>query len=137
MAGERRNIFEELVEGIEAIGKHREGKLTLRTHKIPHKPVPDVDSDFVRATRESLRMSQGVFADLLGINRRTLERWEQGGKPNRQGAVLVRLVRKYPDTIGRIQTLSEGNAARRSKRKVRKVSGAKVVRGSERKKSRS
>jgi hypothetical protein len=36
---------------------------------------------------------------------RTLERWEQGrSKPNEQ-AVLLWLVRKYPDTLERLESL--------------------------------
>jgi hypothetical protein len=31
----KRIIFEELMEGVGAIKEHREGKLTLQTHKLP------------------------------------------------------------------------------------------------------
>jgi putative transcriptional regulator len=34
---------------------------------------------------------------------RTLENWEQGrARPNAQAALLIRLVRKYPDTVRRL-----------------------------------
>jgi hypothetical protein len=45
--------------------------------------VPPKDSDFVRETPEALHMSRQVFAFRIGVNPRTLERWEQGrSKPN-------------------------------------------------------
>jgi putative transcriptional regulator len=51
-------------------------------------------------------MSRRVFAFKIGVNPRTLERWEQGrSRPNEQAAVLIRLVRKYPDTLQRLETL--------------------------------
>lgn len=52
-------------------------------------------------------MSRQVFALKLGVNPRTLERWEQGrSKPNEQAAALIWLVRKYPDTLERLESLS-------------------------------
>jgi putative transcriptional regulator len=47
-----------------------------------------------------------AFPGCLGVNPRTLERWEQGrSKPNEQAAVLLWLVRKYPDTLERLESL--------------------------------
>jgi putative transcriptional regulator len=80
--------------------------VTLRTHHVEPIAVPRVDSDFVRETREALHMSRQVFAFRIGVNPRTLERWEQGrSKPNEQAAVLLWLVRKYPDTLDRLKSL--------------------------------
>jgi len=44
----------------------------------------------------------------LRINERTLEKWEQGrAKPNPQAA-LVLLVRRYPDTLERLEKVAAG-----------------------------
>jgi putative transcriptional regulator len=41
------------------------------------------------------------------INERTLEKWEQGrSKPNPQAAALVLLVRKFPDTLDRLDRVA-------------------------------
>jgi putative transcriptional regulator len=99
----KRKIFEELTDGVEAMKKHREGKLTLRSYKEEVTPLPAVDSKFIRETRKRMRCSRAVFARKLRINERTLEKWEQGrAKPNPQAAALVLLVRKYPDTLERL-----------------------------------
>ena len=88
---------------------HREGKITLRTYKVEAKPLPKVDSKLIRQTRQRLRCSRAVFARKLHINERTLEKWEQGrAKPNPQAAALVLLVRRYPDTLQRLETLAAG-----------------------------
>ncbi len=53
--------------------------------------------------------SRAVFARKLRINERTLEKWEQGrAKPNPQAAALVLLVRRYPDTLERLEKLAAG-----------------------------
>lgn len=49
------------------------------------------------------------YSRKLRINERTLEKWEQGrAKPNPQAAALVLLVRKYPDTLARLDEVAEG-----------------------------
>jgi putative transcriptional regulator len=105
----KRDIFGELVEGVAAMKSHREGKLTLRSYKVDAVPLPKVDSKLIRDTRKRLRCSRAVFARKLRINERTLEKWEQGrAKPNPQAAALVLLVRKYPDTLARLEELAAG-----------------------------
>ena|SRR5215467_11990843 len=103
----KRNIFNELMTGVAAMKSHREGKITLRTYKVEAEPLPKVDSRFIRETRQKLRCSRAVFARKLRINERTLEKWEQGrAKPNPQAAALMLLVRKYPDTLTRLEKLA-------------------------------
>jgi len=105
----KRDIFGELVEGVAAMKSHREGKLTLRSYKVEVAPLPKVDSKLIRDTRKRLRCSRAVFARKLRINERTLEKWEQGrAKPNPQAAALVLLVRKYPDTLARLEEVAAG-----------------------------
>ena len=88
---------------------HREGKITLRSYKVDVTPLPKVDSKLIRDTRRKLRCSRAVFARKLRINERTLEKWEQGrAKPNRQAAALVLLVRRYPDTLARLDEVAAG-----------------------------
>ncbi|HXB56278.1 MAG TPA: helix-turn-helix domain-containing protein [Vicinamibacteria bacterium] len=103
----KRSLFRELISGVQAMREHREGRLTLRTHEVEPIALPRLNPKLVRETREALNMSRQVFAFRLGVNPRTLERWEQGrSKPNEQAAALIWLVRKYPDTLERLESLS-------------------------------
>lgn len=103
----KRSLFTELMSGVAAMRDHREGRLTLKTHVVRPLAVPPIDPDVVRDTRETLKMSRNVFAFKLGVNPRTLERWEQGrSRPNEQAAALIWLVRKYPDTLKRLESLA-------------------------------
>ncbi len=105
----KRKMFDELMEGMAAMKGHREGKVTLRTFKVEPKPLPKVDSKLIKETRQKLHCSRAVFARTLRINERTLEKWEQGrGRPNDQAAALVLLVRKFPDTLERLEKLVAG-----------------------------
>src|SRR5947207_14054441 len=95
------------MEGVAAMKRHRKGKLTLRSYKVDPTPLPKVDSKLIRDTRKKLHCSRAVFARKLRINERTLEKWEQGrAKPNPQAAALVLLVRKYPDTLQRLDQVA-------------------------------
>ena len=115
MKPSRRDLFGELLEGVDAMRAHREGKLTLRTHELPAPALPRVTAAVVRDTRERLKMSQGVFARKLRVNPRTLERWEQGrSKPNEQAAALILLVRRFPDTFARLDAISASKRSRRA-----------------------
>ena len=103
----KRNVFGELTEGVRAMRAHREGRITLRSHHVPALSLPAVNDRLIRTTRERLHMSRAAFAHRLGVNPRTLERWEQGrSKPNDQAAALILLVRKYPDTLDRLERLA-------------------------------
>jgi putative transcriptional regulator len=105
----KRKLFSEVMEGVEAMKKHRQGKITLRSYKVEPAALPAVDSKFIRETRKRMRCSRAVFARKLRINLRTLEKWEQGrAKPNPQAAALVLLVRKYPDTLERLERVATG-----------------------------
>jgi putative transcriptional regulator len=105
----KRDVFSEMMEGVAAMTARREGKITLRSYKVEAAPLPKVDSKLIRDTRKRLQCSRAVFARKLRINERTLEKWEQGrAKPNPQAAALVLLVRRYPDTLARLDEVAEG-----------------------------
>ena len=102
----KRNLFDELSQGIEAINRNKDIKMTLKTHKIEKKPVIVADAGFIRRTREALHMSRNIFALKLRISPRTLEKWEQGkSMPNEQASVLITMVNKYPDMLKRLDEL--------------------------------
>ena len=103
MKKQKRNLFDELMQGLDDLADARTGKQTLRTHEVEMNPAPDVTADEVLALRERLHLSRAVFARYLRTNPRTLENWEQGrAKPNAQAALLIRLVDKFPDTVERL-----------------------------------
>ena len=102
----KRSIFAELVEGFDSLGAEREGRITLRRHRVEARPVPDLKPSEVLAVREHLNLSRAVFARALRTNERTLENWEQGrAAPNAQARLLIRMVAAYPETVERLAHL--------------------------------
>lgn len=102
----KRDVFAELTEGFEALQQQREGKRTLRTVTLQSQPAPTLSAQDVVSVRERLNLSRAVFAHYLRTNPRTLENWEQGrAKPNAQAALLICMVERFPDMVGRLATV--------------------------------
>jgi putative transcriptional regulator len=102
----KRNLFAELSEGMTALREARQGKRTLRTHAVAFKPAPGVTARELVRVRQNLRLSRALFAAYLRTNVRTLENWEQGrAKPNAQAALLINLVKRFPDTVERLAAI--------------------------------
>jgi putative transcriptional regulator len=79
--------------------------------------LPEVDAQFIRETRERLDCSRALFARRLCMNERTLEKWEQGrARPNCQAAVLLLLVRHFPDTLERLRRIINPDPPRRARK---------------------
>ena len=101
----KRNLFDELSQGLEEARKHDQGKLTLRSMSVEIKPVDITPKEIIRI-RESLKLSQALFAAYLHTHKRTYEKWEQGkSRPNDQAITLLKLVKCNPDLLERIAVL--------------------------------
>jgi DNA-binding transcriptional regulator YiaG len=137
----KRNIFSELMEGLGAMKEHRDGKVTLRTHKLPVAEIEESPGpEFFVAVRKEFNVSRAVWANMLRVSPRTVEKWEQGGQVSPLATTFVELVSLYPDTIERLQTLpkrvsrSEVSSPTKGQRRPRAVrpdpaSTAKKLRG--------
>ncbi len=102
----KRDIFAEIDEGFDALADERQGKVTLRTHKVELAKLQQLTAQEMVAIRNKLNLSRPVFAMYLRTNARTLENWEQGrAKPNAQATTLIRLVERYPQTVEHLAAL--------------------------------
>lgn len=102
----KRDLFKELQEGFIALADARGGKRTLRTTSVELKPAPILKPKELIALRKQLKLSRPLFAAYLRTNPRTLENWEQGrAKPNAQAALLISLVKRFPDTVEKLASV--------------------------------
>jgi len=102
----KRNLFSELMEGFDALEEARAGKRTLKTVKAEYKPAPKITAGEVTKLRNSLNVSQQVFARSFRIEAKTIANWEQGrSQPNAQAAILLKLVERHPELLKEIATL--------------------------------
>ena len=102
----KRDLFAEMMQGVEEMSAHREGKLTLRSDTFEDRPAPEISAQEIVALRQRLHMSQNVFARRIRTSTSTLRNWEQEkSKPNTQAALLIKLVEKFPDMVDRLSAV--------------------------------
>ena len=89
----KRDIGQEILEGIREIKSHKAGEKTLRVHTLKEPAPPQV-------IRARLNLSQSAFAALMGVSLRTVQDWEQGRrKPSGPAAALLRIAEQRPDVF--------------------------------------
>ena len=70
---------QELIEAMQELVDYSNEKIDLRTSKLSVTPVCDtITAEEIKETRKKLGMSQGVFAIVLGVSKKTVESWEVG-----------------------------------------------------------
>lgn len=83
--------FDQLVKGVREMKRHLAGK-PVRGSRSTQLNEPDV-----RAIRESAKISQSQFAELIGVSVRTLQNWEQQRtKPTGPARALLKIVASNP-----------------------------------------
>ncbi|HEY8272869.1 MAG TPA: helix-turn-helix domain-containing protein [Pseudobdellovibrionaceae bacterium] len=95
-------LGQELLEGMQEIIAHQEGKITLRTSELEMlAPPPDVSAkDVAKIRSRNLHMSQGAFAKLLGVSVRVIQSWEQGDKkPSGAARRLLQVASRDPQAL--------------------------------------
>lgn len=66
----------------------------------------DVDKDFVKTFRKEFHLTQIALANVLGVTKKTVEKWEQGvNKVSGSSAVLLKLLNKNPELIDQIYSV--------------------------------
>ena len=89
----KRDIGQEILEGIREIKAYKAGKRTLRVRTLKETAPPQV-------IRAKLKLSQSAFAGLMGVSLRTVQDWEQGRrKPSGPAAALLRIAEQKPNVF--------------------------------------
>jgi putative transcriptional regulator len=94
--------FESIMRGLVEVKAHREGKLKLKTTTVEIAPLPRYDAKTVKAVRLALGLSQSVFADVLGVSKKTVEAWESGRNiPSGAACRFLEILRKDKNLLQR------------------------------------
>ena len=89
----RRNIGQEILEGIQEIKKYKAGQGHLKTTRME----PPLSAQSIR---KKLQLSQAEFALLMGVSIRTLQDWEQGRRqPKGPARSLLRIASYHPEVF--------------------------------------
>lgn len=87
----KRDIGQEILEGIRDIKAYKAGAKVLRVHSLKEPAPPQV-------IRSKLKLSQSAFAGLMGVSLRTVQDWEQGRrKPSGPAIALLRIAEQKPE----------------------------------------
>jgi len=89
----KRDIGQEILEGIRDIKAYKAGEKNLRVHTLKEPAPPQV-------IRSNLKLSQSAFAGLMGVSLRTVQDWEQGRrKPSGPAVALLRIAEQKPEVF--------------------------------------
>jgi len=91
-----------IMRGLQEMLDHAQGKIELRSHYVSVKPPQEFTALEVRDIRNNLNMSQGFFAQVIGVSKKTVESWEYGrGKPSGAASRVLTIAQKDPEALRR------------------------------------
>ena len=94
------NVFESIMTGLQEAVDYEDGKLTARTMKISVTPPPEITAEEIKDVRKQFRMTQSVFAAVLGVSVKTVEAWESGtNHPSGSAKRIISIIQTDPDFI--------------------------------------
>ena len=89
----KRDIGQEILNGIRDVKAYKAGTKKLRAHTLKEPAPPKI-------IRTKLKISQSAFAGLMGVSLRTIQDWEQGRrKPSGPAVALLRIAEQKPDVF--------------------------------------
>jgi len=95
-------VSESILRGLNEMLGHAQGKVELRTHYVSTTPPKKYTAEEIREIRKRLNMSQGFFAEVIGVSKKTVESWEYGrGIPNGAASRIITIAEKDPDALRR------------------------------------
>lgn len=72
------SLFEDLKEGLNQAIAFEKGKASAKVKKLIILPVKKYSNVEIRSIRNKAGMTQAIFANYLGVSKKTVEAWETG-----------------------------------------------------------
>ena len=90
---------QDLIAALQEAIDDAEGKIELRTTHPRVRPVCNaISAEEIKNTRSKLGLSQGMFALVVGVSKRTVESWEAGRyAPDGAARRLISVMQKDPN----------------------------------------
>ena len=96
------DVSKSVMRGLQEMLDHAQGKINLKAHYVAATPPKVYTACEVREIRDKLNMSQGFFAEVIGVSKKTVEAWEYGhGKPSGAASRVLSIAEKDPDALRR------------------------------------
>ncbi len=71
-------VADDIIQGLNEIIEYKHGKRKLNRRHVEIASLPEYQAKKIKAIREGLNLSQGIFALTLGVSIKTIEAWEAG-----------------------------------------------------------
>ena len=97
MKAHDRDLGAEILAGLHEIKAHKKGLVSLKTTQLSEPSPPAI-------IRSKLKLSQALFAGLLGVSTRTVQDWEQGRRaPQGPAIALLRIAEQHPEVFSNLR----------------------------------
>jgi len=91
-----------IMRGLQEMLDHAQGKTELPSRLVSTTPPRVFSAEEIKEIRNNLNMSQGFFANVIGVSKKTVESWEYGrGKPSGAAARLLTIALMDPEALRR------------------------------------
>lgn len=82
----------------------------------------DVTGEYVKRFRQEHGLTQIALANIMGVKKKTIEKWEQGvNKVSGSSAVLLKLLNDNPNLIDQLYKVKTGVAGKRGEDEYRRI----------------
>lgn len=95
------SVYKSIMIGLnEALADAESDKPILKRHEVTVEPVKVFEADEVKKIRNSIGMSQKVFASYMGVSDKTVEAWESGtNHPSGAASRLLCMIERDKDLV--------------------------------------
>ena len=92
---------ESLLSGLrDALDYERGHRRDLTVRDVSLKPPKHLEAKEVAAIRQSMLVSQGVFAQLLNVSASAVQAWERGARtPSDAALKLLHIAKRHPEVL--------------------------------------
>ena len=73
-----KSLFDDLTTGLQQAIDYEKGAEKAKTRTLMIDPVKKYSNDEIKAIRNKAGMTQAVFANYMGVSKKTVEAWELG-----------------------------------------------------------
>ncbi|MDC7236040.1 MAG: type II toxin-antitoxin system MqsA family antitoxin [Spirochaetales bacterium] len=108
MKEKENNYFDSIMSGLNESFEFSKGNLkNVKRRKVSIAPIPEYNSKKIKSIRQSLNLSQMIFAEVIGVSVKTIEAWESGrNKPQGPASRFLMLLEQNHDFLEENKILS-------------------------------
>lgn len=101
------SVYESIVQGLTEAIDYEKGNTEAKTATLSVAPLPDIESGDIKNIRQSLDMTQMIFAAVMGVSVKTVEAWESGtNTPSGSAKRMLSLLKSDPKLPEKYNLLS-------------------------------